>query len=111
MKAKLVIEPFVPTESEEFYYKPGSKWNYLVWCNKAYVNYFLRVYGKIPLRINPVRLNIVDKTGNIVASDIRVDLSEDTIGNILDRGGECKVKIKENSVYLFDKKCEPRHAI
>lgn len=108
MKAKLVIEPFVPSHEEEFYYKPSEKWNYLVWCDKKYLGYFIRVYNEIPPRINPVHLNLIDEIGNTILRDIRVELSEDILGDILDRGGDCQIKMKKSGIYLLGKKCDVR---
>lgn len=108
MKVQIITEPFVPTSNEEFYYKPSEKWNYLVWCDKKYVSYFTRVYGEIPLRINPVKLNMIDESGSQVISDFYVELSADSLGDILDKGGKTKVKIKRDGIYLMDKKCNPR---
>ena len=95
MKVKIVTEPFVPTPDEEFYYKPSEKWNYLVWCDKKYVGYFIRVYGEIPPRINPVKLHLMDDYEQVIVSDFKISLSEDTLEGILNKWSFIK--------YLFHK--------
>ena len=91
MKVKLVYEPFSPTSEEEFYYKPSKEWGYMVWCEKKYVDYLMRVYGEIPARLNPVKLKLVNQDGNVIVSDLKVNLPEDVLGKIIDKGGDCIV--------------------
>ena len=109
MKAKIVTEPFVPTPDEEFYYKPSEKWNYLVWCDKKYVGYFIRVYGEIPPRINPVKLNLIDENDQVILSDFKIGLSEDTLEGILNKDGKCSVQMKKDGVYILKEKCLDRN--
>jgi hypothetical protein len=112
MKVKMVYEPFSPTSEEEFYYKPSKEWGYMVWCEKKYVDYLMRVYGEIPARLNPVKLKLVNQDGNVIVSDLKVNLPESVLGKIIDKGGDCKVKFKRKGdyhwVYLEGHKCISR---
>jgi hypothetical protein len=109
IKVKLILEPFSPSFNREgFYYKPSKDWNYLVWCDKKYFDYLVRVYGEVPLRLNPVKLHLVGNGNRELISDFKVDLPETVLGSILEMGGECKVKIKRKGnthfVYMGGKR-------
>ncbi len=105
MKAKLVYRSFSPSlDVDGFYYKPSKEWNYLVWCDEKYRDYFIRVYGNIPDRINPVKLSLVDQESSVIYDDFRAEIPEMVLNDILENGGNCTVKIKKDSVYLGGKK-------
>jgi hypothetical protein len=104
MEVKIVYESFTPTkERGEFYYKPSKEWNQLSFSDMKYTDYFLRVYGEVPQRINPVRLSLVDKDGGMFFEDFIVDLPEGVLMGILDKGGDCRVELKGDHIYLKGK--------
>ena len=104
MEVKIVYESFTPSvERGEFYYRPSKKWNQLTFSDMKYTDYFLRVYGEIPQRINPVRLSLLDKDGGMFFEDFMVDLPENDLMGILDKGGDCRVELKGDRIYLKGK--------
>lgn len=96
----LVCEEFFPPTNREFFYKPSKTWNNVVWADKKYVDYLVRVYGEIPMRINPVKLNLM-KEDKVVFGDIIFDeVSTGILEDILTNGGNCQVRVKGNKYYL-----------
>ena len=97
---KLVCEEFTPSMGEVFFYKPSKTLNYIVWADKKYVDYLVRVYGEIPMRINPVKLNLM-KEDKIVFGDIIFDeVSTGILEDMLNNGGNCQVIVREGKYYL-----------
>ena len=106
MKGKLILESFSPSlERVEFYYKPSKDWNYVVFSDFKYTDYFIRVYGNIPERVNPVKLSLIGD-GGILFEDFKVDLPGDYLSGIIEKGGECSFKVEDDGIYLKGQKLE-----
>lgn len=106
MKGKLILESFSPSlERAEFYYKPGKEWNNIVFSDFKYTDYFIRVYGNIPERVNPVKLSLMGD-GEILFEDFKVDLPGEYLSGIIEKGGECSFKVEDDGIYLKGKKLE-----
>lgn len=99
---RLVFNEFVPSEHTKgnFYCKPSKYYPYITHVSSEYYSTLLSIYGRFPLRLNPIFLRIEDLDGKLMSTDLLLDNYNTNIlaDIIFNHQGNCRVKMKKIGV-------------
>ena len=99
---RLVFNEFVPSEHTKgnFYCKPSKYYPYITHVSYEYYSVLLSIYGRFPLRLNPIFLRIEDLDGKLISTDLLLDNYNTNIlaEIIFNHQGNCRVKMKKIGV-------------